>query len=71
MAKRDSSVVVPGELAEALRRNPRLTLAFDAMPASHRREYAMWVGSAKKAETRESRAAKALAMLTERGAVRA
>jgi uncharacterized protein YdeI (YjbR/CyaY-like superfamily) len=59
MAKRDSSVLVPGELAKALRRNPRLASAFDAMPASHRREYATWVGSAKKAETRESRAADA------------
>ncbi len=36
---------------------------FERLPPSHRREYARWVAEAKRDETRESRAAKAVEML--------
>jgi len=37
--------------------------AFDALAFTHRREYAQWVAEAKREETRERRAARALEML--------
>ena len=51
-------VTVPPELAAVLDAE-RLRDAYDALSFTHRREYAEWVGTAKKAETRERRAAKA------------
>lgn len=51
---------VPAELAAALARSPAAKRAFDAMPPSHRREWAKYVGEAKKPETRERRAAEAV-----------
>ena len=38
---------------------------FDGLAYSHRKEYARWIGEAKKEETRERRVAKALEMLRE------
>jgi Bacteriocin-protection, YdeI or OmpD-Associated/Domain of unknown function (DUF1905) len=55
-------VTVPPELAAVLDAE-RLRDAYDALSFTHRREYAEWVGTAKKAETRERRAAKAAEML--------
>jgi hypothetical protein len=55
-------VAVPPELAAVLDAE-RLRDAYDALSFTHRREYAEWVGTAKKAETRERRAAKAAEML--------
>ena len=60
--------LIPDELAAALARRPELERAFTAMSASHRSEYARWVGEAKRPETRASRAEKALAMIAERAA---
>ena len=59
---------IPEELAATLARRPDLERAFSAMSASHRNEYARWVGEAKRPETRASRAEKALAMIAERAA---
>jgi uncharacterized protein YdeI (YjbR/CyaY-like superfamily) len=56
----------PEELARALARSKQARDAFDALPPSHRREYAEWVAQAKKAETRERRARKTVAELTGR-----
>ena len=55
-------VSVPPELAAVLD-SERLRDAYDGLSFTHRREYAEWVGSAKQAETRERRAAKAAEML--------
>ena len=55
-------VTVPPELAAVLDAE-RLRDAFDGLSFTHRREYAEWVATAKKAETRERRAAKAAEML--------
>jgi uncharacterized protein YdeI (YjbR/CyaY-like superfamily) len=37
--------------------------AYNSLSFSHRREYAQWIAEAKRQETRERRAAKALEML--------
>lgn len=56
-------VDVPDELAAALRDSKPAAAAYDALAYTHRKEYAVWVGSAKKPETRLRRAAEAVAML--------
>jgi hypothetical protein len=56
-------VEIPPELLVAFERDSGAKPAFDAMAFTHRNEYARWVGEAKKQETRERRAAKALEML--------
>ncbi len=63
------AVEVPEALAEALAADPAARAAFDALAYSHRKEYAVWIAGAKRAETRRARVAKALAMLRE-GATR-
>ena len=63
-------VVVPGELAEALAANPDAAAAYDGLSFSHRREYAEWVGEAKRDETRRRRAARAVQRLLERSGAR-
>ena len=46
----------PPELLEALAANTAAEAAYAALPPSHRREYARWVGEAAKPETRAERA---------------
>lgn len=48
-------VVVPDDLAAALKRNKKALAAFDGFPPSCRREYVEWITEAKRAETREKR----------------
>jgi hypothetical protein len=55
-------VDVPAELATVLG-SEGLRDTYDALAFTHRREYAEWVGTAKRAETRERRAARAAEML--------
>ena len=55
---------IPDELTAALAQNADAKSAFAAMPPSHQREYVVWVGEAKRPETRRARAQKALAMMT-------
>jgi hypothetical protein len=59
-------VAVPAELAAALTRKPALKKTFEAFSPAHKREYARWIAEAKRAETREARAERALAMIAER-----
>jgi hypothetical protein len=59
-------VAVPPELAAALGAEPGLRAFFDDLSYTHRREYAEWVAEAKREETRERRAAKALELLLDR-----
>ncbi len=57
-------VSVPGELVAALTcAEPEIRARFDDLAFSHRREYAQWVGGAKRSETRERRAAQAVEAL--------
>jgi hypothetical protein len=63
-AKRD--VALPVELEDALGRDATASAAFAEMAPSCRKEYADWIGSAKKPETRASRVVKALALIREK-----
>lgn len=54
---------MPAELDAVLKSDAGACANFDAMPPSHRRQYIDWIASAKKPETRERRAARALDML--------
>ncbi len=56
-------VEMPAELTAALADEPALRTAYEGLAFTHRKEYAVWVGEAKQAVTRERRAAKALEML--------
>lgn len=58
-------VELPDELRAALEADPGLRTTFEAMAYSHRKEYARWVGEAKRPETRERRLAQALEMIRE------
>ncbi len=57
------TVAVPPELESAFAAAPDARAAFDGLSYTHRREYAVWVGEAKRGETRLRRTAKAVAML--------
>jgi hypothetical protein len=57
-------IEVPEELVAALTcAEPEVRARFDALAFSHRREYAQWVGEAKRPETRERRAEEAVEMI--------
>ena len=58
---------VPPELAAALAANPDATIAFEGLSFSHTREYAEWVGEAKRPVTRERRAAQAVERILKSG----
>jgi hypothetical protein len=62
----ERTVDIPEELAAALAADPDAGVAFAQLSFSHRREYAAWVGEAKKPETRERRAGDAVARITSR-----
>jgi hypothetical protein len=66
----ERSVVIPNELANALADNPKARAAFEALSYSHRKEFAEWVATAKKEETRRSRADKSIALVLARKHVR-
>ena len=56
-------VDLPVELSIELESHPAAKRRFDAMSYTHRREYATWVGEAKKPETRTRRARQAIEQL--------
>lgn len=56
-------VEVPDDLAEALEASGEAAERFARMSYSHRKEYVDWIESAKKAETRQTRIAKAIALI--------
>lgn len=64
-AERERVVSVPQELEAALAGDPEARAAFERLSFTHRREYAEWVGGAKRAETRGRRLARAIEMLRE------
>jgi hypothetical protein len=57
------TVTLPPELAEALASAPDAQTFYDGLAFTHRREYAEWVGDAKKPETRSRRASEAVTRL--------
>ena len=56
-------VEMPDDLASALKKDKEAKRAFDALAFTHRKEYARWVGGAKRNETRAARIGKTLVML--------
>lgn len=58
-------VVVPADLAAALKKNSRANAAFKAFSPSHRREYIEWIEGAKREETRARRLKLALEQIAE------
>jgi hypothetical protein len=57
------AVELPAELAAVLAGDDAVRAAYDALAFTHRREYAEWVGDAKRPETRARRATRAIEML--------
>lgn len=58
-----SEVVVPEELTEVLSNEDEAREFFNSLSNGYKRGYCDWVGGAKQAATRKTRAEKALAML--------
>lgn len=56
-------IVVPPDLAQALRKDAKARAMFEKLTPSHRREYCEWVASAKREETRVRRLATAMAQI--------
>ena len=54
---------VPAELQALLARNAAARGNFQKLPPSHRRQYIMWIATAKRPETRQKRAAEAAGLL--------
>jgi len=63
-------VTIPPELMSALATNKAAATAFNALSYSHRKEFAEWIATAKREETRTGRAEKALAMAVNKQHVR-
>jgi len=57
------SVEVPEDLAAALADDGRARAAFEALSASHRKEFVRWISEAKRDATRAQRIAKTIEML--------
>jgi uncharacterized protein YdeI (YjbR/CyaY-like superfamily) len=56
---------LPAELVVALAAAPDAQAAFDALSASHRKEYIRWIAQARRADARERRAAQTIMRLLE------
>jgi len=62
----ERAVVVPPDLAQALKADPAAAALFKQLAYSHQKEYVRWIEEAKRAETRKTRVAKAAEMLKQR-----
>jgi uncharacterized protein YdeI (YjbR/CyaY-like superfamily) len=58
-------VVVPDDLAAALRKNQKAKAEFDRFPPSHKREYVEWITGARQEETRTRRLQTAIRQISE------
>jgi len=56
-------LAVPPELTAALKKHATARAAFEKLPPSHRREYARWIGEAKRPETKAKRVADAVKLI--------
>jgi uncharacterized protein YdeI (YjbR/CyaY-like superfamily) len=61
---------IPQELNDALASSPEASARFATLPPSHQREYVNWVREARRADTRERRAAQTVMRLLETDAPR-
>lgn len=64
-AKTPRPLVIPPELAAALKKNKQASAHFESMPLSHKREYSEWIGEAKREETRSKRLEQAMEMIAQ------
>ena len=58
---KDKTVAVPPELTTALAANPKAQRFFDGLSYGYKKEYAEWVATAKRQETRQERIGKVVA----------
>lgn len=63
--KKRASLVVPIELASALKKNKKAAAAFKGFPPSHKREYVDWISEAKRQDTRKRRVDTAVEWMAE------
>jgi hypothetical protein len=63
-------VEIPRQLKKALSGSKAAAVAFEALSYSHRKEFADWIATAKREETRVSRARKSIAMVIAKKHVR-
>jgi Bacteriocin-protection, YdeI or OmpD-Associated/Domain of unknown function (DUF1905) len=59
----ERTVDVPADLAALLKQTPKAQERFDSSSYTHRKEFARWITSAKRPETRESRLKRTIEML--------
>jgi uncharacterized protein YdeI (YjbR/CyaY-like superfamily) len=64
--REERRVEVPPELQAVLDKNKKAAESFTKLSPSHRKEFAEWVGGAKKEETRLDRAARSVPLIVER-----
>lgn len=67
--QRDSderTVEIPPELARLFRKEKEAKTLWSKLAFTHRKEFAQWISGAKQKDTRERRAAKAIAMILEK-----
>lgn len=62
---RNKALLVPAELKQALSQNKKAKTAFDALTKGKQREYAEYIGEAKRDETKANRLVKILPMIVE------
>lgn len=60
---RPRTIAIPAELKEAFEASPAVRTRYQDLSFTHRKEFAEWVGGAKKPETRVRRAQKAVDMI--------
>lgn len=60
------AVPIPADLRAALAKHPKARKGFEEMPPGHRRQFLMWVASAKRPETRQRHLDRAIDHLIER-----
>lgn len=59
------ALVMPEDLAAALKKNGKAAATFEAFSYSHRKEYIEWITGAKREETREARVKQAVEWMAE------
>ena len=63
MEQDKKAVSIPDELKAAMESDPEAKAFFESLTNGYKRGYCDWVGGAKQASTRQTRAEKALGML--------
>ena len=58
--ERNKTFEIPSELEQALKRNPSLKECFEQLSPGKRKDYALYIGGAKREETRQHRLQKAI-----------